>query len=108
MVRHPSAAVQSFEAMLMAPQFVWAGQLNVFEIVRWIPARDLCDPTKRNAMPNEPVTDVNSGCDFSRNRHHAKLQPIRSQQLQIARVAEELKHVAQRPGNPLFAMNGVS
>jgi len=59
-------------------------------------------------MPNEPVTDVNSGCDFSRKRHHAKLQPIRSQQLQIARVAEELKHVVQRPGNPLFAMNGVS
>jgi len=59
-------------------------------------------------MPDQPVMDVNSGCDLGRQRHHAKLKPIRGQNFQIPRVAEEPEHVVQRPGNPLFAMNGVS
>ena len=59
-------------------------------------------------MPDQLVTDVSSGCDLGRQRHHAKLEPIRGKKFQIPRVAEELKNFVQRPGNPLFAMNGVS
>jgi hypothetical protein len=99
------AAVALLERVRVVPRGVRAAQLDVHEMVRWIPFGDFRAPPDGKAVHVDAVINERAGPHLEgRGRQYFKSQPGRRDGFQVPRLSKEGKHLVSRARKPQFGL----